>query len=367
MAIRGTLGLMSAEDILEWAQRKRASVMITFSREGLTRGLSLVDGAIVWSSSTRSYEQLGTLLIEAGLVSQSAVVDALESRMASGVPLGKVLQMCGAASEATIANTLTTKVREATLDVLSWSEGTFDVLTRSTPMSAGIGASVSIADVLRTARPQVTSLEIATNVVHDEMLLMPGDAGPPMSAASGLDVGTLWERILRGASAAEVIAAAGGRRLVVLAALAEWVAKGHVLIDRRRKMRTDSARELAQAASSRLRLGDRTKALELAERARATDPSDTQVVALFATVERARLAELARRFLGAGAPTRSRAPATWEDDVDARLWECIDGRWDALSILRSGIGSTAALLMSMARLTDRGVIEWPHRDGAHAR
>ena len=93
--MRGALSTMSAEDVLEWASRRKVSGPITFERQDVTRSLVVEDGYIVWASSNRREEQLGVILTRSGFVAERKLAESLETRAETGVPLGKVLLMAG--------------------------------------------------------------------------------------------------------------------------------------------------------------------------------------------------------------------------------------------------------------------------------
>jgi len=136
--VRGALGTMPAEDVLEWVGRRRLSTPITFERRGTQRSLVVESGAIVWASSNRRDEQLGVIVVRSGIVAERALAEALEARAETGVPLGKVLLMSGLITEADLIEILSTKIRETVTDVVTWTEGQFDVVPRSQPPATGV-------------------------------------------------------------------------------------------------------------------------------------------------------------------------------------------------------------------------------------
>src|SRR5690606_6975248 len=109
-------------------------------RNDLVRSLVVEDGAIVWASSSRRTEQLGVILVRSGLVAERALADALETRAETGVPLGKVLLMAGAITELDLIDILATKIREAVTDVVTWTDGTFDILPKAAGPATGVNA-----------------------------------------------------------------------------------------------------------------------------------------------------------------------------------------------------------------------------------
>src|SRR5262249_16653700 len=152
MSVRGALGTMPAEDVLEWVGRRKLSTPITFEHRGVQRSLVVESGSIIWASSNRRDEQLGVILVRSGIVAERALADALEARAETGVPLGKVRLMSGLLTENSLIEILPTKIRETVTDVVTWTEGQFDVVPRSQPPSTGVNAQLPIEICLTVAR-----------------------------------------------------------------------------------------------------------------------------------------------------------------------------------------------------------------------
>src|ERR1700755_384152 len=181
MSVRGALGTMPAEDVLEWVGRRKLSTPITFERRGIQRTLVVETAAIVWASSNRREEQLGVILVRSGVVAERALADALEARAETGVPLGKVLVMSGLITERELIEILATKIRETITDVLTWTEGQFDVVPRSQPPATGVNAQLPIEICLTMARRRTARMTAVMDVLgSDEVLFnVSPDALPP--------------------------------------------------------------------------------------------------------------------------------------------------------------------------------------------
>src|SRR5678815_3311927 len=143
MSVRGALSTMPAEDVLEWVARRKLSAPITFERKGIVRSVGVEEGSIVWATSNSRDEQLGVILVRSGIVQERALADALEARAETGVPLGKVLLMSGLITEAALVEILATKIRETVTDVITWTDGQFDVVPRTQP-ATGVIAQLPI-------------------------------------------------------------------------------------------------------------------------------------------------------------------------------------------------------------------------------
>lgn len=367
MSVRGALGTMPAEDVLEWVAKKKLTAPITFDRRGLVRSLVVEDGVIVWASSNRRDEQLGVILVRSGLVAERQLADALEARAETGVPLGKVLLMSGLIAEIDLIEILATKIRETVTDVLTWTDGSFDLVPRSQPPSAGVNAQLPIEICLTVARRRVGRMaEIMGILTADDVTFYvpPSATPPPEDDAAVVDTAKLWALAGDRHTASHIAASFAGERYAVYDGLARMVDAGRLVIDRRQRERTNSAVELAAGARGRLRSGDRAGALAMATQALHQDPSDSEVRKTFSQTERARVAEVARQLL-----SRHRIPKKARDiplqamtDMGLNQGEIelalrVDGRWDLLSLVRSASTREAEALLAFAHLAELGVIE----------
>lgn len=363
MSLRGSLSTMIAEDVLDWVARRRVSAPITFERRGLQRSLVVDDGTIVWASSNRREEQLGVLLVRSGLVAERQLADGLEARAETGVPLGKVLLMSGLITEQHLVEILATKIRETVTDVITWTDGTFDVAPRAQAPSTGVNAQLSIDICLTIARRRAARMaEVMTILAADDVTFYvpPSATPPPPDDGDVVDGGKLWAMAGDRHTAAEIAAAFMGERFATYDKLARMVEAGRLVIDRRQRERTNSAVELAAGARGRLRQGDRAGALAMATQALHQDPSDPEVRKTFAQIERARVAEIAKQlFARHRVPRRKRDPAR-EPNLsphELELASRVDGRWDLLSIIKSANIREAEALLAFARLAEVGVVE----------
>jgi len=361
MSLRGALSTMSAEDVLEWVGRRKLSAPITFERRGLVRSLVIEEGSIVWASSNRRDEQLGVILVRSGLVAERALADALEARAETGVPLGKVLLMSGLMTEADLVDILATKIRETVTDVITWHDGSFDVVPRGQPPSTGVNAQLAIDICLTVARRRATRMaEIMEILGADDVTFFvpPGATAPPPKDGDLIDAAKAWGLAGDRHTAADIAATFAAERYATYDKLVQMVQGGKLVIDRRHRERTNSAVELAAGARGRLRQGDRAGALVMAMRALHQDPSDPEVRKTFAQSERARVAEVAKQLLSRHrVPRRLKEPPGDLEPAEKLLAQRVDGRWDLLSIVRaSGIREADALL-AIAHLAEVGVID----------
>lgn len=354
---------MSAEDVLEWIGRRKMTTPITFERRGVQRSLVVEGGAIVWASSNQRDEQLGVILVRSGIVAERALAEALEARAETGVPLGKVLLMSGLISEFELIEILATKIRETITDVLTWTEGQFDVVPRSQPPTTGVNAQLPIEICLTVARRRTARMTAIMQVLgsDDVTFYVPPEARPPApEPGQVIDVAKVWGLAGDRRSAADIAAAFSGERYAAYDALSRMVEAGRLTIDKRHRERTNSAVELAAGARGRLRQGDRAGALAMATQALHQDPSDAEVRKTFTQIERARVAEVAKQLLSRHrVPKRLRMPAPEHglNATELELANRVDGRWDLLSLIKSAGVREAEALLAFAHLAEVGVVE----------
>ncbi|MDB4961618.1 MAG: hypothetical protein JWP01_1617 [Myxococcales bacterium] len=366
MSVRGALSTMPAEDVLEWVARRKLSGQLTCERKDLVRSIVVEDGTIVWASSNRRDEQLGVILVRSGLVAERALADALGTRAETGVPLGKVLLMSGLITEIDLIEILATKIREAVTDVVTWTDGSFDIIPKAQSPATGVNAQLAVEICLTVARRRSARMIEIMGVLgaDDVTFYVPPSATPPVADASAMiDTARIWALAGDRHTAADIAAAFSGERYGTYDALAKMVSSGRLVVDRRQRERTNSAVELAAGARGRLRQGDRAGAYAMVTQALHQDPSDPEVRKSFAQIERARVAEVARQML-----SRHRIPRRIKDlgrktddlaltEVELELANRVDGRWDLLSLIRSASVREAEALLAFARLAEAGVVE----------
>jgi hypothetical protein len=361
MSVRGALSTMSAEDVLEWAAKRKLSAPITFERRGVTRSVVVEEGVVMWASSNRRDEQLGVILVRSGLVAERALADSLEARAETGVPLGKVLLMSGMITEPALVAILTTKIRETITDVVTWTEGSFDIVPRGAVAATGVATPMPMDACLALGRQRYARMADIMAVLgsDDVTFYVPPSAKPPTSSGP-IDISRVWALAGDRHTAADIAAAFSGERFATYDALAEMVATDRLVIDRRHRERTNSAVELAAGARGRLRAGDRAGAFAMASQALHQDPSDAEVRKTFQQIERARVAEVAKQLLARHrVPKRVREPSPEMQlsNAELELASRVDGRWDLLSLVRSANVREAEALLAFSRLAEVGVVE----------
>src|SRR5205814_970575 len=174
-----------------------------------------------------------------------------------------------------------------------------------------VNAQLAIEVCLTVARRRAARMDEIMGILgaDDVTFYVPPSATPPGSEdGEVVDPAKAWALAGDRHTAADIAAAFAAERFATYDKLVEMVQDGRLVIDRRQRERTNSAVELAAGARGRLRQGDRAGALAMANQALHQDPSDQEVRKTFAQIERARVAEVAKRLLA-----RHRVPKKLRD------------------------------------------------------
>ncbi|MCB9570684.1 MAG: DUF4388 domain-containing protein [Kofleriaceae bacterium] len=366
MSLRGAIATMPVDDVLEWAARRAVTGRLVVERDDVARTFWLARGVAVWETSNVPEEQLGQILLRSGLVDERTLADALNERSAGSASFGKILVMVGAVGETDLATILTTKIREALCEVVSWRDGWFDLDPAEPPAGGRVAVGVALATCVDLARGRRDRwIAIRRLIAADGLGFAIRDPAAAMIGATGrVDGRRLMEVIEGGGSAGDAIAALAGERFTVLDVLADLIEMGALEVDPGRGHgdldRADPV-QLARAVEVRLADGDRAGALALAAQALAIAPTDPAIRRLYREAERARVAEVARGLLARQhVPILRRSPEELDaadlSDIERRLAHRVDGRWDLLSLVRTSPFGEVQTLLAIAALADRGII-----------
>jgi hypothetical protein len=277
-----------------------------------------------------------------------------------------VLLMSGLISEIDLVEILATKIRETITDVVTWTDGAFDIVPRTQPPATGVDAQLPIEICLTVARRRAARMVDIMNLLSADDIAFycpPNVKAPAAEQGQVIDVAKLWALAGDRHTAADIASSFAGERFATFDGLARMVQAGKLTVDRRHRERTNSAVELAAGARGRLRQGDRAGALAMATQALHQDPSDADVRKTFVAIERARVSEIAKQLLARHrVPRRIKAIDKLPADhglaeADLELAARVDGRWDLLSLVRSAGVREAEALLAFARLAEAGVIE----------
>lgn len=372
MALVGEFATFSLEDLIDWAMRRGVVAKMRFrclARGGVPpqdggiegeRELTLFvsKGMIVGAGSSVPQEQLGGILAASGLLGDEARVRAEEMQQQSALGFGKILELSHAVPEATIVEVVSTRIFEAMSELLSWTEATFTV----TPVIAhhvGVPIELPLDDVWRFAVEKSGNWRKLRAVLPNDGVRFYAPGGAPPSILGNTDLHDIWVHAVGGRSAGELAARRLGQKTAVFTRLAELIEAGHLLFDKRRVERVDSAAELGAGARARLRLGLLGEAVALLERARAMDPADPEVTEAERALERAGHMVAALDVLRAiQIPVRTQHTVDALSETEDKIYRRVDGLWDVMSIVRNSQLREGDAIAALAKLIHRGLVAW---------
>lgn len=154
--LNGTLDTFSLADLLQWLEINRLSGRVTISRGEDRRTIDLKDGAIVFVSSFRPEERLGTYLASQGILSEQVVYEILADSFLTGRSLTRLVLECGLLPREALATAVEQLALKILLDLFHWRGATFV-----------FDPSVATEDYLRiqlSLRGQVLALEGARSI-----------------------------------------------------------------------------------------------------------------------------------------------------------------------------------------------------------
>jgi hypothetical protein len=380
MSVRGSLRTMAVEDLLDWIDRRNLDGSLIVERAAIARSFVFKSGFITGVSSNQPSERVGQLLLRAGAMDQDTLATALEVQAETGGLLGSLLSSMGAVEDSQLRQVLEEQTREALLDSLLWSEGTFvfEPADQSPPevdfpIALRLRACVvqGRQRALRWKRIRQVIPSDATELhIADRNLLSAGDDSEDELAL----ILEYVAAIDQGSSVEQLVAFYHGRRFVVLDRLTRLIERGGVALGKAAAGRpapvtpglppgTDQipADQLEQAARHLAAAGDSHAALDIARQALQLEPHNPSIQNLFQEIERTVFAALSRDLL-----TSFRVPRLLVgmgeldrlglNDTERYLVGRIDGHWDLLSLLRVTPVREAEALITFKRLADRGII-----------
>jgi hypothetical protein len=300
--IQGSLATMSPWDIFDWLARRKLSGQLVVERGDVNRRLQIAGGVVTRTASSHPAERLGQMVIGAGYISDEQLATVRPNKE----PMGQALVTAGLIAEDDLRSVLELKIRETVYETLSWAEGRF-----SFEPSAQVGRrGVQVAVPLRACLSDGESRAALWRAVRERI---PDDHTKFRVLHHGGTVDELLHDVARGLSVREIIIERRSLPFPVYRSLAELAERGVIAL---------APPELPPPP---------------------------------------RVAAAARAVLTGGSVPRLLLPL---DEVLAQeltaseraLVGRIDGRWDAMALLRAAPYGEADALLGLERLAARGLI-----------
>jgi hypothetical protein len=368
MSVRGSLRTMSAEDVLSWLSRRLIRGTLTLENSVVARTFVCDSGYITNTSSTDPNEELGQMLLVAGLVDADALNEARLVQVDTGVALSRILIMVGKIDEERLRTVLEETALEAMLDVFTWEDGTFAVERTEEALAPSDPAiALQLRVCIEEGRKRAARWrEIRERIRADDLAF--AIANPDeLAAIAAADEAAGWiaalrDGIERGMSIERMVSELRLPRFHLLDWLAVLFERGAIVPRASVPEEPEIAIETLLADSRRLAgEGDRPGAFELARRALGKEPENPLAQELYRAAERSLFAELSRELLASFRVPRLLVARHDLDrlglsETERYLAGRVDGRWDLLSLMRATSMREAEALITFKRLADRGII-----------
>jgi hypothetical protein len=300
--LRGSFATMPPLDALEWIARRRTSGVLVAERGDVVRTFQLAAGVVTRVSSTHPAELLGRLLVGAGYLTDERLAAAR-----GGEPLGIALVRAGLIAEDDLRAVLELKIRESVYELLSWPDGSFAF----DPTAAGARREVQVAIPLRDCLEEGERRAALWRAVRER--IPDDDCRFRVVQQQAGTADELLQDVARGLTVREIILERHALPFPIYQALAELSERGVIV------------------------------------------PSTS------ASDRAARVASAARSLLGRRSVprlSRPREDLAGEDlsAAERALLGRIDGRWDLMTLVRTSALGEADALLTMERLTTRGLV-----------
>ena len=124
--LTGTLDTFSLADLLQWLEINALSGRVWVTRGGVRRTIDLKKGAIIFVSSTRPEERLGTFLVTKQVLPESVVYDLLAENFVTGRNLTQLILDRKLVSKEKLAEAVEKQAIQLLLDLFHWDGASFE-------------------------------------------------------------------------------------------------------------------------------------------------------------------------------------------------------------------------------------------------
>lgn len=262
----GNLDTFSLADLLQWLEINALSGRVTIQRGDVKRTIDMKRGAIVFVSSSRADERLGSFLSDRGLLPEGSVYELLAENFVTGKNLTRLILERELLSRERLAEAVETLAVQILLDLFHWSGARFE-----------FDPLVSTEDILRihlSLRGQVLAFHGVKSIddsarIRLASLMQEEDREAPWEKELRPDAlaGTFWS-IIEGLGGEAGGAAAVRDRFYVFSLFAEELHR-HLLAPARPFPIFDDTAEMLEES---LREGDEDEAAARVARIAALDP-----------------------------------------------------------------------------------------------
>ncbi len=152
MGFAGDLQTFDVFDLLGWLMGRKKAGVLQMTRRSTKKRLAFRDGAVQWSSSNDPRETIGQALVREGLIGEEALFRALLKQETDKRRLGELLIADGLLTEAQLMQTLRGNVEAHLLDLFLWGDGRFEFEDAKPPAPEPSDLGVDLKPLLEEGR-----------------------------------------------------------------------------------------------------------------------------------------------------------------------------------------------------------------------
>jgi len=200
VSLAGRLDDIELPELLQFLATNRKSGRLTLSRRD-GHGVILVRaGRILYAASNSLRETLGNLLVQRGLVDESALLDAIEQQHWAREPrrLGEILIERGKLTEGALEDVIKDQTRAVLQELFSWSSGFFKFESLALPDRGQIEVDAREFLVLKGINTDEVLLEAVRRLDESGIALPSAVAAEPAVTPAEAPPETLGAPALRG-------------------------------------------------------------------------------------------------------------------------------------------------------------------------
>lgn len=179
MSLRGDLRTIHLAEIFDLIGRGRQTGTLHVRRRSVHKWISFQEGRVFSTASNDPREYLGHFLVRRGLVSEEQLFATLVRQESEGRPLGALLVEAGLLSEADLLEALRLKAEESCYDVFLWPDGTFDFVPGEPPPDFAIHLSLDVVAVILEGGRRADEWQGVRQVIPSTATVFEATGDPP--------------------------------------------------------------------------------------------------------------------------------------------------------------------------------------------
>ena len=248
MRLEGTLDAFSLPDIFSLLSMTKKTGGLHLRHDGAHGVVWFTTGAITGGAADVSTQSLARRLIGAGLVSDDALVAAVEHASTDSVGVGRALQVQAVVDDGVMHDVSAEHIVDIVFDLLRWPDGDFAfVIDEHNPDD--VGASRQVEDVVTEARRRLDVWSAVSTTVPSPQTVLSQAPNPPDELHLSRDDWMLLALVDGRRTVTDIVRLLGRGEYAVVSCLADLMTRG-LLVVADVDVAGDLARRLSLLASA---------------------------------------------------------------------------------------------------------------------